>query len=81
MEEGDADKMLSELVRVTRPGGRIAAIVRGVDMPSWANLPLTPATRAKTDRPGLVNVGVAATGCADASLYRRFREAGLIELT
>jgi ubiquinone/menaquinone biosynthesis C-methylase UbiE len=26
MEEGDADRMLSELVRVTRPGGRIGAI-------------------------------------------------------
>jgi SAM-dependent methyltransferase len=81
MEEGDADKMLSELVRVTRPGGRIAAIVRAIDMPSWANLSLTSATRAKTDRPGLVNVGVAATGCADASLYRRFREVGLTDLT
>lgn len=80
MEEGDADKMLSELVRVTRPGGRIAAIVRAIDMPSWANLSLSAATRAKTDRPGLVNVGVAAAGCADASLYRRFRAAGLTEL-
>jgi ubiquinone/menaquinone biosynthesis C-methylase UbiE len=79
MEEGDSDKMLGELVRVTRPGGRIAAVVRALDMPSWANLSLTPATRAKTDRP--VNVGVAANGCADASLYRRFREVGLTELT
>src|ERR1700730_4692968 len=33
MEEGDADRMLAELVRVTRPGGRIAAIVPSVDMP------------------------------------------------
>ena len=79
MEEGDADKMLSELVRVTRPRGRIAAIVRALDMPSWANLSLTPAMRVKTDRP--VNVGVAANGCADASLYRRFREVGLTKLT
>ena len=35
MEEGDADRMLSELVRVTRPGGRIAAMVRSLDMPWW----------------------------------------------
>ena len=33
MEEGDADRMLSELVRVTRPGGRIGVIVRSLDMP------------------------------------------------
>jgi len=33
MEEGDADKMLAEMVRVTRPGGRVAAIVRSLDMP------------------------------------------------
>jgi SAM-dependent methyltransferase len=81
MEEGDADRMLAELIRVTRPKGRIAAIVRSRDMPSWANLPISAALRAKVDRPGLVGAGVAASGCADASLYRRFHMAGLTELT
>jgi ubiquinone/menaquinone biosynthesis C-methylase UbiE len=81
MEEGDADRMLAELVRVTRPGGRIAVIVRAGDLPPWANLPLSPATRAKADQPGLINAGVAAKGCADASLYRRFHGAGLTRLT
>jgi ABC-type uncharacterized transport system involved in gliding motility auxiliary subunit len=79
MEEGDADRMLGELVRVTRPGGRVAAIVRAVDMPRWVNLQLSPALRSKVDRPGLG--GMSATGCADASLYRRFHAAGLTQLT
>jgi len=80
MEEGDADRMLAELVRVTRPGGRIAAIVRSRDLPSWANLPISTALRAKVDRPGLIGAGVADVGCADASLYRRFHMAGLTDL-
>ena len=52
MEEGDADRMLSELLRVTRPGGRIAAMVRSLDMPWWINAALSPALRGKVDAPG-----------------------------
>ena len=81
MEEGDADRMLAELVRVTRPGGRVAAIVRAVDMPSWVNLPISAAIRAKADQPGMASGGAAAAGCADTSLYRRFLAAGLTRLT
>jgi SAM-dependent methyltransferase len=81
MEEGDADRMLAELVRVTKPGGRVAVVVRAVDMPSWVNLPLGAAVRTKADQPGMVSGGVAAAGCADASLYRRFRSAGLTRLS
>jgi SAM-dependent methyltransferase len=78
MEEGDADRMLSELVRVTRPGGRIAAIVRSLDMPWWTNAALSPTVRAKVDAPGRGDV--APAGCADASLYERFRRVGLVGL-
>jgi ubiquinone/menaquinone biosynthesis C-methylase UbiE len=79
MEEGNADRMLSELVRVTRSGGRIAAIVRSLDMPPWTNAALSSAVRAKVDIPGRGDV--APDGCADASLYQRFRRAGLVGLT
>jgi ubiquinone/menaquinone biosynthesis C-methylase UbiE len=81
MEEGDADRMLAELVRVTKPGGRIAAIVRAIDMPSRTNLPLSPSTRAKADKPGMASGGMDPAGCADASLYQRFRAAGLTGLS
>jgi ubiquinone/menaquinone biosynthesis C-methylase UbiE len=80
MEEGDADQMMAELMRVTRPGGRIGAIVRSQDIPWWSNLTLSPALRAKVDCAGVLGAGVSPTGCADASLYRRFCAAGLVDL-
>jgi hypothetical protein len=45
LDEGDADRMFRELVRVRRSGGRIAVIVRAIDMPASINLPLNPALR------------------------------------
>ena len=77
-EEGDADLMLSEIVRMTRPGGRIGIVVRAVDMPFWVNLPLDPTLKAKVDAPGVIGGGMASRGCADASLYRRLHA---LELT
>lgn len=74
MEEGDADAMLAQCVRVTRPGGRVAVIVRSLDMPWWVNLPLRPDLKHK------VQTGygdVVPGGCADASLHERMEKAGL----
>jgi len=80
LEEGDADRMLAELFRVTRPGGRVGVVVRSIDMPRWINLTLGPALKAKVDDPGLISGNVQERGCADASLYRRMLQAGLINL-
>jgi hypothetical protein len=78
MEELNADRMLAELVRITRPGGRIGVVVRAVDMRPWLNLDMPPALRDAVDAaPG---AGAEEDGCADRSLYRRFVGAGLEDL-
>jgi ubiquinone/menaquinone biosynthesis C-methylase UbiE len=75
MELLDADRMLREMIRVTKPGGRVGIIVRAVDLPSVVNVPLQPALKAKLE--ALPNGVAGEHGCADAGLYRRFRRAEL----
>jgi SAM-dependent methyltransferase len=77
LEECDADKAIAEMVRVTKPGGRIGIVVRAIDLPQWWNMRLPAELRPKTDVPPQ---SVGATGVADASLYARMRNAGLIDL-
>jgi SAM-dependent methyltransferase len=79
-EEGDAELMLSEIVRATRPGGRVGITVRAIDMPFWVNLPLAAALKAKVDAPGIIGGGAAPRGVADMSLYRRLAALGLTGL-
>jgi ubiquinone/menaquinone biosynthesis C-methylase UbiE len=79
LEEGAADRMLAEFVRVTRPGGRVAVLVRSVDMPWWVNLSLRPELKTKVES-GRLGGNVQENGCADASLYRRLRDAGLVQV-
>jgi SAM-dependent methyltransferase len=74
MEEVDAKKMLGEMVRITRPGGRVAVIVRGVDRGQWTNLDLPKGLKRKFES---LSGGMSRDGCADASLTARFHEAGL----
>jgi SAM-dependent methyltransferase len=77
LEEGNADRMLAELVRVAKPGGRVAVMVRALDIPWVVNLPLRPEVKTKAQTP---RGFVGAQGCADASLYRRFHQAGLTQV-
>jgi len=74
LEEGNADRMLAELVRVAKPGGRVAVMVRALDIPWVVNVPLRPEVKTKAQTP---RGFVGAQGCADASLYRRFHQTGL----
>lgn len=78
LEECDADRAIAELKRVVKPGGRIGIVVRALDMPQWWNLNLPPDIADKVVVPPQ---SVAAKGVADASLYRRMRDGGLVDLT
>lgn len=77
MEEGDADRMLREFVRVTKPGGKVGAVVRSTDLPRWVNLTLGAALENKVESANFFSGRVTDKGCADASLYRRMIAAGL----
>jgi len=81
MEEGDADRMLAEFVRVTKPDGKVGAVVRSTDLPRWVNLPLSSGLKQKVDAAGLFGGNVNEGGCANASLYRRFTRARLANVT
>src|SRR4051794_1156494 len=77
IEECDADRAIAEMIRVSKPGGRIGVIVRGTDLPQWWHLDLPEPLRRKITPPPQ---SVAGNGVADASLYRRMRRAGLADL-
>ena len=79
IEEADADRMLAEMVRVTKPGGRVAVIARAHDIAFPMNLRLSAGLKAKVEAPGIIG-SVSPQGCADASLYRRLCQARLMQL-
>ena len=74
----DADLMLGEMVRVTRPGGRIAVLANGYDLPYIINLPLGAELKTKAEAPR--SPAVNPRGCGDISLYRRFHQIGLTKV-
>ena len=78
LEECDADRALSEMMRVAKPGGRIGVVVRSIDLPQWWSADVPEALRQRAVTPPQ---SVGARGVADASLYRRARQAGFTDLT
>ncbi|MGE3537147.1 MAG: methyltransferase domain-containing protein [Candidatus Tectimicrobiota bacterium] len=80
IQRANADRMLAEMVRVTKPGGRVAIVGHAHDMPQWVNIPLPAALKAKIEAPGWHDAGADAGGCDEASLYRRMHQAGLTQV-
>ena len=76
----NADKMLAEMVRVAKPGGRVAVVGHAHDMPRWVNLPLGPALKSKIEAPPWTDDRGHPEGCDDATLYRRFHQTGLSQI-
>jgi SAM-dependent methyltransferase len=79
LEEVDADRAIAEIVRVTRPGGRIGVAVRALDIEPIVGTEL-PAPVLERANAILKSAGVGPNGCADASLYRRMDRAGLTDI-
>ncbi|MEM7406022.1 MAG: methyltransferase domain-containing protein [Pseudomonadota bacterium] len=77
LEEGHADAMLGEFLRVLRPGGRLAVAVRSMDMPWWVNITGNDTLRSQLNSLApRTSSGAGPGGCADASLYARVTRAG-----
>ena len=74
----DADRMLGEMMRVTKPGGRIGILANAADRSNIINLPLR--TELKTKAEARQRRVPNPRGCADASLYQLFHQVGLTQV-
>jgi ubiquinone/menaquinone biosynthesis C-methylase UbiE len=80
IQRANADRMLAEMVRVVKPGGRVAVVGHAHDMHRWVNLRLGPQLKSKVEAPGWADETGHPQGCDDATLYQRMRQAGLTQL-
>jgi ubiquinone/menaquinone biosynthesis C-methylase UbiE len=76
----DADRMIPEMVRVAKSGGRVAVVGHGHDMPRWVNLPLPAKLKAKVEAPGWADESGHPRGCDESSLYQRMHRVGLSQI-
>ena len=74
----DADRMLAEMRRVIRPGGRVGVLARADDRPNLINVSVREEIKSRIE--GQTAQRHNELGCNDASLYRRFHKAGLIKV-
>ena len=77
MEEVDAARMMTELIRVVKPGGRVGVVVRATDMAYNLNIPIPPEERDLFERQ---NRRPEGESCATATLYHYFQESPLIDI-
>ena len=76
----NADLMLPEMVRVSKPGGRVAVLGHAHDMNRWVNLALNPDLKSRIESPPWVEDRGHPQGCDDSSLYQRFSRLGLSDV-
>ena len=77
MEEANAARMMGELIRVVKPGGRVGVVVRGTDNPFHINLPISDKLRSGFENQQTYDEGER---CATATLYRYFQQSTLTDV-
>jgi ubiquinone/menaquinone biosynthesis C-methylase UbiE len=78
MEEVNAKRMLADMIRVTKPGGRIGVIVRALDLPRPTSVPLRPELKLKCEAPP--PAAGSEGSCSSLELYRHFHQAELSDV-
>lgn len=80
LEEVNASKAIDEMIRVTKPGGRVGVIIRAMDVPLFINIALPSELKTKIETPTLWSRRAGADGLDDTSLYQKFQESALVDV-
>jgi 2-polyprenyl-3-methyl-5-hydroxy-6-metoxy-1,4-benzoquinol methylase len=74
IEEVNANQMLAEMVRVTKPGGRVAVVARAMDIPFLMHLRLRAEVRAKVEAPKSNHARLVHANCGGPTMVKSFDE-------